>query len=243
MDDKHRFITLNCSHCGNVLRVQVGCGERTCPICRKKWFGYHYKTVLECITAWPRIYFMTLTIKNLDGQIYRSDITKLRKDFGKLREHYTKRKKGSREIISQKIKGGFYIIQATNRGRGWHPHLHVLYDGSYIAKESLALAWANITSGSYVVDIRVAETAARGLKYLLSDFLQSPRIRPEDYAEYNGIFKGQRIIQPFGTYKNIKFRKSYACPICGCECWLELNDFLHKDRIARRVYYDEVDSS
>lgn len=232
LDEKHPFITLYCSHDGHPLNIRLGCGERTCPECRKKWFGRHLNPTLESVKTWGSVYFMTLTLQNFDGLIYRTDVTKLRKDFNRLRAKY-----------KSKMKGGFYVVQATNRGKGWHLHLHILFDGSFIAKESLSRAWANITSGSYIVDIKAVKDPKIAIKYLLSDFLQAPRIRPEDRQEYNGIFKGLRIIQPFGIYKNIKFRKLYACPICGGTCWTFLDTLLGVKRSFKRVYQDEIDSS
>lgn len=229
MGNDHPFIRLHCSHCGKLLTVQLSCGDRTCSTCRAKWFGYHYKTVLDCVKGWPRAYFMTLTIQNYDGKMYRSDVTKLRKDFGRIRERF-----------KNEVRGGFYVVQATNKSKGWHLHAHVLFDGSFIAEKALSRAWANITSGNYIVDIRMVQDPKIAVKYLLKDFLQSPKIRPEDHAEYNGVFAGSRIIQPFGTYKNVKFRVPYPCPICGRIEWVKIEVLLGVEKAFHKFYNDST---
>ena len=217
-DDRHPFLTFYCGRCGHPHRVELSCGDRTCPKCRKKWFGYHYKTLLKCIEPWPDVYFMTLTIKNIP-EIGRYDVVRIRASFTELRKKIPE------------IRGGFYVVQATNRGRDWHLHLHVLFDGSFIAKERLSRAWAEATHGSYIVNIKRAESPAKGIRYLLSDFSGAPRIRPEDYDEYNSVFAGSRLVQPFGKYRLTKLscRDPFPCPVCGCDCWLFLDNLFDRD--------------
>lgn len=228
MSNLHPFITLNCSHCGRSLKVRLGCGDRTCPVCRKKWFGYHFKAILDCISEWKAVYFLTLTIRNIPDQAFgRHDVENIRKSFSAFRRRF------------RSILGGFYVVQATNRGKGWHLHLHVLFDGVFIPKEKMAAAWSVATGGSYIVDIKLVQNPKTAVRYLLSDFLQSPRIRPEDAAIFNGVFKGSRLVQPFGKYRKTKFRIPYICPACGrCE-WVILEDLLGEKRIFKRTYEED----
>lgn len=228
MDDKHPFKTLHCTGCGDSLRVQLGCGDRTCHECRRKWFGFHFNVLVDCVNSWKNVYFLTLTIKNIP-EIGRSDIKDLRKWF--------------RELLARfpQIADGFYVIQATNRGKGWHPHLHALYDGVFIPKEDLSKAWAEITGGSFIVDIQRPENPRKAVRYLLSDFLQAPRIRLEDVADFNGVFKGSRMIQAFGKYRRFKFRRApYKCPKCGGTCWLMLDLCFGERRAPGQVYEDDT---
>jgi len=215
MTENHPFKTLYCSHCGHALKVRLSCRDRTCPECRKKWFGYHYKTLVDCVRTWKSPYFLTLTIKNIPDYLWgKYKVKELRGWFGKLRKRF------------KKIAGGFYVVQATNYGRGWHLHLHVLFDGSFIRKDELSKAWDKISEGSYIVDIRIVIDPKTAVRYLLSDFLQAPRIRPEDRESFNYVFKGSRLVQPFGAYRKIKFRIPYKCPCCGRVEWIDLDRFL-----------------
>ncbi len=207
-DDRHPFLTLYCSHCGKPLKVRLSCGDRTCPTCRKKWFGYHFDTILKIVSGWTRVYFMTLTVRNIpDRSFGRFHVDYLRRDFGKLR----------RKV--KVIAGGFYVVQVTNAGSGWHLHLHVIYDGSYVHQKKLSRLWCDITSGSWIVGIREVQDRKKAVAYLLRDFLQTPKIRPEDAEAFNSIFRGSRLVQPFGLYRKTKFRIPYECPDCGDSSW------------------------
>jgi len=224
-DDRHPFIVL-CCPCGRPLRVKLGCGDRTCPECRKKWFGYHFKTLLALVAGWKSAYFLTLTTKNI-REIGRSDVRTIRESFGRLCRYF------------KQIRGGFYVVQATNKGKGWHLHLHVLFDGFFIDQKALARAWLDITGDSFVVDIRKVTDPGTAVRYLLSDFLQAPRIRPGDAEEFNGVFKGSRLVQPFGLYRKTKFRVPYRCPDCGRSEWINV-DVLFGSKKFRRHYEDDT---
>lgn len=229
MPNNHPFKTLYCSHCGQTLKVRLSCGDRTCPECRKKWFGYHFKSLVDCVSNWKSPYFMTLTIKNIPDYLWgKYKVKELRGWFGRLRKRF------------KTISGGFYVVQATNYGRGWHLHLHVLFDGSYIPKNELSKAWEKITEESFIVDIRQVQSPKTAVKYLLSDFLQAPRIRPADREAFNDVFKGSRLVQPFGIYRKIKFRIPFKCPSCGRIEWIDLDRFLGIYRPFSDCYCDDT---
>jgi hypothetical protein len=156
-----------------------------------------------------------LTVKNIPDYLFGTyNVRELREAFGKLRRRF------------KRITGGFYVVQATNYGRGWHLHLHALFDGSFIVKNELSKAWMDITGESFIVDIKSLIDPKRAVKYLLSDFLQAPRIRPDDKETFNAVFRGSRLVQPFGIYRKIKLRVPYKCPCCGRVEWIDLDRFL-----------------
>lgn len=230
-DDRHPFITLNCSHCGHPLKVQLTCGERTCPDCRKKWFGYHYKSLLRLLEHWPTVHLLTLTYKNIPNEYFGpSSVRKIRRDFGRLR----------REKFPE-ILGGFYVVQATNAGNDWHLHIHIVFDGFFIAHAKLSRAWREITKDSYIVHVRDVQDPKRALRYLLADFAGTPRIRPEDYAVYNQTFQGSRLVQGFGKYRRtrLKFKAPPPCPECGCDVWIRLDSLFDEKRSSRRKRSEE----
>jgi len=167
---------------------------------------------------------MTLTIRNIpDAEFGRQNVRELRSFFTKLRRRV-------------RFVGGFYVVQVTNSGKGWHLHLHVLYDGHYLPQDALSRIWAEITAGSFIVDIQKVDNPKLAVRYLLTDFLQAPRIRPEDVPAFNSIFRGCRLVQPFGKYRNVKFRAPFPCPHCGrCE-WINLSDLLGERRRFIKVY-------
>jgi hypothetical protein len=229
IDPDHPFKTLYCSHCGHQLRVRLSCGDRTCPVCRKKWYGYHFEALKKYVSTWPKIYCLTLTLKNIpDSQISRWHIQRLRKGFSRLRYRF---KFG--------IQDGFYILQATNSGEGWHPHIHVLYRGGYLPKETISKEWCEITGGSYVVSIQLVETYQKALQYLLSDFRGKPRIREQDGETYNALFCRSRLVQGFGKYFKTKLHVPYRCPVCGDCSWTLIEVLLGEKVTFRSDYYGE----
>jgi hypothetical protein len=218
-----------CASCGHPHRVALGCKDRTCPECRLKFFGYHFEVLVALVKGWRAVYFLTLTLKNIPDEAFgRHDVKRLRACFGKLRRRFPQ------------IADGFYAVQTTSKGRGWHLHLHTLFDGRYVPKAELSKAWLEITGDSFMVDIRKVEDPKKAVRYLLSDFLQSPRIRPEDYKSFNGVFAGSRIIQAFGRCRKDQLRRPFKCPKCGCDSWItdldELFDPLESKRPAHRYY-------
>jgi len=229
----HPFVTLNCAHCGEPLRVKLGCGDRTCPECRLRWFGYHFQPILDIVSSWPAVYFLTLTIKNIPQDLFsRAHVRELRDNFSKLRRRV-------------RFEGGFYVVQVTNHGKGWHLHFHVLFDGHYLPQDALRRIWLEITGDSFGVDIQRVNNPKAAVRYLLLDFLQAPRIRPEDGWIYNSIFKGSRLVQPFGRYKNVRLKNyhlPFKCPKCGCDVWLNLDRLLAKYGPAQAIAA-ELDSS
>ena len=206
-DPRHPIRTFYCSHCGYPLRVKMSCGDRTCPTCRRKWYGYHYGALKRHISTWPKVYFLTLTLKNIpDSAISKWQVQRLREAFSKLRYR-----------LRPSIKDGYYVIQMTNSGSGWHLHLHVLFRGQYVPAARISEVWKDVTKDSYIVNIKLVEKWEYALRYLLSDFRGTPRIREEDHDVYNDLFRGSRLVQGFGEYSRIKLRLPFHCPKCG-EC-------------------------
>ena len=213
IDPDHPIKTLYCSHCGLEHKVQLSCGSRVCPKCRRKWFGYHFNALMQLVQTWPVVHSMTLTIRNIpDSEFSRQHVKELRNYFTKLRARFR-----------AKIYGGFYVVQATNQGNGWHLHLHIIFDGKFIKKDRLVAAWKDITGGSYIVDIKQVRDHSKAIRYLLADFSGKPRIRPLDAEIYNQVFEGSRLVQPFGAYRSCKLRVPFRCPNCGNTDWITLD--------------------
>lgn len=211
-DIDHPFRSLFCSHCGHMHRFKISCGSRVCAACRRKWYGYHLNGLLPLVQTWGNKMSMTLTLKNIpDAEFARHHVKLIRSYFARLRKRFEK-----------EIWGGFYVVQATNTGKGWHLHLHVLFEGKFIKQEVLSGAWKYITNGSWDVDIKVVKKPEKALSYLLADFSGRPRIRPGDEWTYDMVFKGSRLVQPFGIYRHHKIKVPFKCPDCGCTDWLTL---------------------
>jgi hypothetical protein len=68
---------------------------------------------------WPL--FVTLTMTNSDDP---ESVRVLRRAFGKLR---------NRKLWKKTVAGGVAAVEVTNKGKGWHPHIHALIDCEWLA--------------------------------------------------------------------------------------------------------------
>lgn len=208
----HETLTLYCTKCGFSWVATLNCGDRTCLKCRRKWHGHHRDTLQRIIEGWGgQVRVLTLTLKNVPDRDFNKDtIRRLRKCFSRLIH---------RKYFKARIRGGFYVVHLTNTGRGFHPHLHIIYHGEYIPKSTIVKAWGEITGDSYIVNIKPMVSTREALHYLLGDLLQRPRIRRRDVRKYNEVLKGSRLIQGFGDYSRVSFREPFVCPMCGNDAW------------------------
>lgn len=115
-------LTLVCSNCGHHHHVETKCKQKWCPVCVR---AIATKRSMKFALAasqmqWPM--HLTLTVQNV---VDDSDfVRRLRRSFGKLRH---------RKIWKQNVRGGVAGIEVTNKGRGWHPHIHALIDCKWLA--------------------------------------------------------------------------------------------------------------
>lgn len=99
--------------------------------------------------------FLTLTTKNGDDleERFKHFMASLRKLLSRRRD-WLKKGRGWTEFA--KAVGGVYSVETTNKGNGWHVHMHaiVLLD-DWIDREELSREWQSITrDGSKILDVR-----------------------------------------------------------------------------------------
>jgi hypothetical protein len=116
-------LLLVCTACGHHHATETRCRQKWCPVCVR---AIATKRSLKYAAAaaamnWPL--FITLTVQNV-GDAGVPFVRKLRRDFGKLRH---------RKLWKTRVRGGVAAIEVTNKGKGWHPHLHALIDCEWLA--------------------------------------------------------------------------------------------------------------
>ena len=131
-----------------------------CPFCSairasKQANAYHEK-MLVILKDNPKLkpVFMTLTVKN--GDDLKERFNHLKDSFTTMqtaRRKWLKRGNGHNELC--KAHGIVFAYEITNKGKGWHPHLHmVLLVDDWIDRDKLSSEWLAITGDSHVVDVR-----------------------------------------------------------------------------------------
>jgi Replication protein len=113
-------VGLTCTRCGKHHFVEKRCDLKWCPSCQR---GLATRTSIryEQITRdcqWP--IFVTFTVRNFTKKDQAFDFVRgIRRAFTKLRRL---------RWFKRCVKGGVASIEVTNRGKGWHPHIHALMD-------------------------------------------------------------------------------------------------------------------
>jgi hypothetical protein len=148
--------------------------------------------------------FMTLTLRSTDAPLSEV-ITRLYRCFARLR-----RDRG----VGSCMVGGLYFLELTlnNTTLQWHPHLHILYEGSYILLRTLTNTWHRITGDSFVVDLRAIRNSkmAAGYiaKYASKAIGSNVVFCPEKLAEAISGLAGRRVFNVFGTWKSMQLSKA-----------------------------------
>jgi hypothetical protein len=138
--------------------------------------------------------FVTLTLRTQSDTLAES-LERLRSGWKRLRQT---------KLWKQKCEGGVYSLEVT-RGRGgdrWHPHLHILVDGSFIPQRELSDAWLKATGDSCIVDIRAVRSRRQIARYVSKYVAKGDEFAAwtlEQIAEYAQAMCGQRVIQTFGS--------------------------------------------
>jgi hypothetical protein len=192
LENCHSFYTVaQCSDCGSVRKFPNRCDLFYCPECqpslaRERQFQ---------IAWWTKIIHqpkhVVLTVRNVPD-LTREHVQQLRKWFGALR----------RRKFASNWKGGFYSIECTNEGRGWHLHIHALIEAAWIDAPKLALEWANVTNDSgrivKVKDCREKSYLAEVTKYAVKGS-QLSQWQPAEISRFIQAFRGVRTFGVFGS--------------------------------------------
>jgi len=172
---------------------------------------------LGWIQTLDRPKFLTLTLKHSNAPL-KTQIDTLYKFFREFRR---------RPWTKKRLRGGiwFFQIKRSKESGQWHPHLHILLDAKYIAKEDLSQKWLEVTKASKIIDIRKIENPKKAAEYV-ARYAAAP-CRLVDYSMDDSIeivraMHGQRIVGTFGTAKGVKLtaQKPY-----DADAWERLENF------------------
>ncbi|GAI17733.1 unnamed protein product, partial [marine sediment metagenome] len=144
-------------------------------------------------------------------------------------------------MLRKKIHGGVYGVEATNRGRGWHVHIHALISSEFIRDacqemkaaqdkqeeeklegekcahckdKCLRRLWQEET-GSTVIDIKKADP--EGIIEVIG-YIAKPLSteNAELLVDWWEVMRNRPFLKPFGCfYKMRKLKASLRCPWCG----------------------------
>jgi len=167
------------------------CKKKLCPICnwrRSMKYSYQAEEVItEAIKQYPkgRFIFLTLTVKNVNGDFIKQEITQISEGFRRLMLY----KKVDKNVIG--YLRALEITYSTNRD-DYHPHLHVLLfvsssyftgnGNNYISQDEWTSLWKKAMKLDYtpVVNVKaVKATEKYDLKGAILETAKYP-VKPLD---------------------------------------------------------------
>lgn len=167
--------------------------------------------VVQQLGHMPRLAMMTYTVKNGPDLIERDEhLRKGLKTLVQRRRDARTRGKGSTEWGA--ISGLVGALEVTNKGRGWHPHAHMIVVlDRWLDQRALSAEWRSITGDSFVVGITridpsrpVAEGFAEVFKYAL----KFSELSPAQIWTAARALAGQRRLFSLGCFRGVEVPES-----------------------------------
>jgi hypothetical protein len=155
---------------------------------------------------------ITLTVKNGDDLGERwAHLKNAFRALQKRRRDYFARGTGFTEFAN--VAGGLYAYEVTNKGNGWHPHLHIFaLLSDWVDQAKLSSEWLAITGDSSIVGIqRVKPNPKAGgvsiecamLEVIKYSLKFSDLSLDDTYHAYETL-KGRRLLGSFGKLHGVK---------------------------------------
>ena len=133
------------------------CRDRFCEACqreRRLTLASNVANVLEG----RELRLLTLTLKSTDDPL-RAQLNRMYKCFRLFR---------NRKAIKRCMTGGLFFLEITlnDKTGQWHPHLHVIFEGTFLPHAVAKKAWKSCTEDSYIVDVRILRTSKEAADYV-----------------------------------------------------------------------------
>lgn len=187
----------------NVYRVRANhCHNRHCAPCAAAKAGILAANLRDKLEAAKdgQYRFVTLTLKHTETPL-ADQIKRLYTSFGKLRKcatwHTTQ-------------TGGCAILEVKwdPKTRHWHPHLHIVTEGRYLAQKTLSDAWLKATGDSMICDIRPLKSGKDAAhyvaKYVSKGTVDAVWTDTDAAQEWILATKGVRSASTYGTWRGYK---------------------------------------
>ena len=219
-----RYVVAICNDCGTVKKFPNRCDQGHCPECQPGLARERVSQVEWWTSTLKQPKHVVLTFRNIPHLTRahlneaRISLTALRRTAFATKTTYwwqdratlkiSRRKKLLRPtsegwpLQSSPWVGGFWTMEITREGKGWHLHFHLLVDSKFISQRVLAERWRHITRGfSYitkVMDCRENSYLKEVTKYAVKGS-QLAAWEPDAIVQYLRAFSGSRTFGVFGS--------------------------------------------
>lgn len=180
-----------------------------CPMCAIRRGAKMLKAYLakyESVTSnmaglYP--YLVTLTVKN--GEDLSERLDHLRRCMRKMTRARRNAISGQTLVEFAKSAGGFHSVEVTNKGNGWHPHVHMIWLCSVPPNQVLlSREWESLTGDSFVVDVRPLTDPVEGFIEVCKYAMKFSELSLEDNFQAYKVMAGQRLIDAHGLMRGVE---------------------------------------
>lgn len=209
-----------CNDCRKATAFYNRCEKFFCPVCAPRLARERKESIEWWAKRVDQPKHLVLTVRNT------LDLTKPYVQFIKNALASLRRSK-----VFKPVRGGFYSMEVTNEGKGWHLHFHLLIDAPWVTMSELSQVWGRLVGQDYAIvkikDARQGDYLREVTKYAVkgNDLAKLPA---DLIAEFIEAFSGVRFFGVFGTLygkrtewaawiKSIQDIKPVCA--CGCDSW------------------------
>lgn len=183
---------------GDDLTIKCNkCHDRWCLACGRERAGKISANLLAVMSA-RKNRFVTLTL--------RHNTTPLKDQLDRLYRCFTDLRR--RAWWKEHVRGGaaFLEVKVSKAGR-WHPHLHLIVEGTYLPQKELSREWLAVTGDSSIVDVRAVDSdgscAGYVTKYLTKPASSDVYADTDKLDEMICTLRGRRLCLTFGSWRGI----------------------------------------
>ena len=213
-------MSLWCAECGHEHPCETKCCRKWCPSCAPKRGNQRADRLRVLIGSmeWPM--HLTFTVPNVAyGTAARGMMRDLMLAFRRLRRL---------KLWTENVSGGCYGMEVTDKGCGYHPHLHVVIDCQWLALHTPAPHWRDSDERkkekmrASMAEVQAAWQFATGIDEHMSIYARrcdsnaaseilKYALKSEDAVKLQGrlgdVFRAMdavRMCQTFGSIRGVK---------------------------------------
>lgn len=183
-----------------------------CPLCAIRRGAKTLKAyldrfkVLSSRDAALRPYLVTFTVKNgPDLAARQAHLSSSLKRLHKRRSLWLHGVRRAQYTEAAKAAGAVWSFEVTNRGNGWHPHVHAIWlCADEPDQRALSREWHSITGDSMVVDVRpITGDPAEGFAEVFKYAMKFSELDLAHNVEAYHVLRRSRLVGSFGVFRGV----------------------------------------
>ena len=189
-----------------------------CPLCAILRASKHMRAYLDRFRyvmtqeKGLRASMVTFTVKN--GPHLTERYNHLKTSYKKLEQSRRNTKRGNSKSEWGKVLGLVGTYEFTNKGKGWHPHIHaIVLHREPLYHGSLQRQWHCITSDSKIIDIRPLsnpDNPATDFVEVFKYALKFSDMSLEDNLHAYDKLSGKKLLFNSGLFWGVKLPETWA---------------------------------